>query len=370
MSHITAADSQESRFSKYKLKEDLYKEPEWLSSGNNKLLIGGTGARSKKRSIPTTLIKRTSKFLGETNDDSDSPSQPALPFQSGVQRKRFAGDAVAADHETTSIDEFQDLPPKVSLYDRMNNDDSSGNVLLINNPDFGKFESDPNSYKNVFNRVQRSRVPVGSSESGNPELPFSVGKIDSLNDKEKDAEPTIRETAVIVYGYDDSQFASIVEQFSKYGTILEDFNQRKFLSQSKSYPVFIGPQWVKFTYDNSASAVRALRENNKLGASGSVIGVVPYTRSSLEKLLGTSIPDNQDIGCSMSLVKLVSDQKLPEIELSSVFAAEGGNHEERQDGRFRLKDGSGLINVPKTAKKENKGFLERGMKLVFGAGEV
>ncbi|KAG7820551.1 hypothetical protein KL909_004423 [Ogataea angusta] len=370
MSQISAADSQESRFSKYKLKEDLYKEPEWLSSGGNKSLIGGTGTRTKKRSIPTTLIKRASKFLGETTDDADSSSQPALPFQSGVQRKRFAGDSVIADHETTSIDEFQDLPPKVSLYDRMSNDENSGNALLINSPGFGKFESDPNSYRNVFNRVQRSRVPVGSSESANPDLPFSVGKVDSLNDNEKDAEPTIRETAVIVYGYDDSQFASVVEQFSKYGTIMEDFNQRKLLSQSKNYPVFIGPQWVKFTYDNSASAVRALRDNNKLGASGSVIGVVPYTRSSLEKLLGTSIPDNQDIGCSMSLVKLVSDQKLPEIELSSIFAAEGGNHEERQDGKFRLKDGTGLINVPKAAKKENKGLLERGMKLVFGAGEV
>ncbi|KAG7795079.1 hypothetical protein KL929_004210 [Ogataea haglerorum] len=370
MSQITTADSRESRFSKYKLKEDFYKEPEWLSSGGNTSLIGGAGARSKKRSIPTTLVKRTSKLLGETNDDADSSNQPALPFQSGVQRKRFADGSIAADHETTPIDDFQDLPPKLSLYDRMNNDDSSSNVLLINNPDFGKFESDPNSYKNVFNRVQRSRVPVGSSESGNPDLPFSVGKVDSLNDNEKDAEPTIRETAVIVYGYDDSQFSSVVEQFSKYGTILEDFNQRKFPSQSRSFPVFIGPQWVKFTYDNSASAVRALRESNKPGACGSVIGVVPYTRTSLEKLLGSSIPDSQDVGCSMSLVKLVSDQKLPEVELSSVFAVEGGNQEERQDGRFKLKDGTGLINVPKAAKKEKKGFLERGMKLVFGAGEV
>ncbi|KAH3661740.1 hypothetical protein OGAPHI_005918 [Ogataea philodendri] len=356
-----ASSAQESRLTKYKLKDSIYKEPDWLNSGS--------GEQLKKRTIPTTLIKRRGELAGATNEDTDALNPPALPFQSDVHRKRLAG-KISEDQSVPLTDEFQDNPPKISLFDSVKTEDSSSNGLLINNPDFGKLETDPSHYKNVFNRVQRNRVPTESNESGRPDLPFAVTKTETFKDKEKEAEPALHETAVIVYGYSDSQFPSIVSQFLKYGTILEDFNQPRLFYNTKNYPVFIGPQWVKFTYDNSASAVRALRENNQTTASGSTIGVVPYTRSSLEKLLGTSIPDEQDIGCSMSLVKLVSDQKLPDTELSSLFVVDGDSTEERQDGRFRLLDGSKLINVPKPAKKESASVLERGFNFVFGTGQV
>ena len=52
---------------------------------------------------------------------------------------------------------------------------------------------------------------------------------------------------------------------------------------NKIVPIFSGKHWIKLTFDNPNSALQALQENGNV-FNGSMIGVVPYHKSIIEKL--------------------------------------------------------------------------------------
>ena len=52
---------------------------------------------------------------------------------------------------------------------------------------------------------------------------------------------------------------------------------------NKIVPIFSGKHWIKLTFDNPNSALQALQENGNV-FNGSIIGVVPYHKSIIEKL--------------------------------------------------------------------------------------
>ena len=107
-----------------------------------------------------------------------------------------------------------------------------------------------------------------------------------------------------MFGYSESIANEVIAHFAKFGNILEDFEAtrtsvifHKKLSDAprKSYPIFTGSGWVKLTYDNKASAIRALEENGSV-FHGSMIGCVPYSKDAVENIASVSISNNSNVG--------------------------------------------------------------------------
>ncbi|CEP25232.1 unnamed protein product [Cyberlindnera jadinii] len=112
------------------------------------------------------------------------------------------------------------------------------------------------------------------------------------------------ESAVLVFGYSESIANEVIAHFAKFGNVLEDFEAtrtsvifHKKLSDTprKSYPIFTGSGWVKLTYDNKASAIRALEENGSV-FHGSMIGCVPYSKDAVENIASVSISNSSNVG--------------------------------------------------------------------------
>ncbi len=335
------------------------------------------GVAIKRREIPTKLIKRVHKTENESLEE-EKGKIAALPF-------RARRDTSEVKHKKVWEDEYRntDRPPKKSLLD-MNGPVESEleNGLVIDNPNFLNLTDRPDDYINAFNRYPRSRVetPVAKAKPGTQQnLPFVHGDRNSSGYEDDTAKSDANslfdtkmhtkgverrseedyerfmECAVIVYGFQDSNFDLIVEHFAKFGTIVEDFDntengtaRTKFIlpliimneqmererahdsSQKvkktsagssvtdfgtsdgrpntirdpimrlKNYPIFVGEGWVKITYTSTAAAIRALRENGSRDDQGSTIGVVPYSRKEIESLLGRQIPDELDVGNGLS----------------------------------------------------------------------
>lgn len=143
---------------------------------------------------------------------------------------------------------------------------------------------------------------LGSSAASNKD---TLSRENNISSQEPE-----RETGVIVFGYPESISNLVLTHFSHFGTILEDFevlrsasginvstlkSNKTQIQQPKSYPIFTGEGWVKITYDNNQSAIRALQENGSV-FRGSLLGCVPYSKNSVEKLASCRIDKNDNIG--------------------------------------------------------------------------
>lgn len=100
------------------------------------------------------------------------------------------------------------------------------------------------------------------------------------------------EYGVIVYGFTQDQFGTIITHFGKFGPILENFTQTsKGLSNVKGgYPIYMGPNWVKLTYDDSSSMARALAENGNMANDGQIVSVVQANGSTLAQFIANNTP--------------------------------------------------------------------------------
>ncbi|ODV84985.1 hypothetical protein CANARDRAFT_8118 [[Candida] arabinofermentans NRRL YB-2248] len=414
----------ESMFSKYKLNSSkILKEPEWVRN-SSQIDIGsrdGTSSSTephsqiKKRSLPTHLMKRSNQSTDHSSEDLDSVSTPVIPFNTIIQNKRLNG---ANDDDIFQDEIYQDKLPSRSLFDlNSSKDDENSNNISINSETFKNLESNPNEFRNAFNRYERTKFQSNGPGENKQNLPFvtSQGGLNSnsqsnTNNKNDTSEKelTSLESAVLVFGYDDSCFNLMVEHFSKFGVVLENFSQEtkptfsyhmnpyqqqhqhqqlrytdfsasgttSNVKPQKSCPIFIGDRWMKITYDNPSSAIRALCENNSLDEYNNVIGVIPYTKKNLEKLLKFEIPESQDIGGSVAMVNINSQERVVNNEMSKIFGGAVAGEDSVQgstnlDTEFKLKDGTGLINVTKSKKKAEKtGFIDGSIKFIFGKGEL
>lgn len=204
----------------------------------------------------------------------------------------------------------EDLPPPRSLYDL--NDDSSNAVNKPIQQTESFITKDPRSFLNAFAR--------------------NTSPDDSKADDKKILKNPLRhsEAAVLVFGYPESMANQVIAHFLEFGTILEDFEAAKstatsspeeifqgpttgaFFSSSSDEkqhesqlkpPIFCGKSWVKLTYDNPSSAADALQESGSV-FNGALIGVVPYTKSAVEKLQNRKLTSTEDIGGGLQGLQL------------------------------------------------------------------
>lgn len=89
--------------------------------------------------------------------------------------------------------------------------------------------------------------------------------------------------SVVIFGFPPALTSTVVAHFSKFGNILENVNSSQRIEMSQSTPkgppkpIFTGKNWLKITYENSASASRAVQENGVIIATKYVIGCIPVT---------------------------------------------------------------------------------------------
>lgn len=219
-----------------------------------------------------------------------------------------------------------DLPPKNSMYDLSNINGSGKGTRDKNgiNSD-SKFESfinkDPKTFDSVFNKFQEftpildpNNVNVNANgfggTSGVDEKPNTTNNNDILQNQKH------YNLAIIVFGYPENLSIEIIKFFQSFGRILEKFDTTSTIGSSgstnnnnnikeilinlaansnnnnnnnnntitnKIVPIFSGKHWIKLTFDNPNSALQALQENGNV-FNGSIIGVVPYHKSIIEKL--------------------------------------------------------------------------------------
>lgn len=443
------APQQPSRFAKYALKAE---QPGWIADEHNGLQQSNTGIDQgnngtisssresdtvtgiKRRVIPRKLIRRVHKTESESMDD-DKTNIPSLPF-----RTRHTKEENNKQDDANAWDSYNhlDRPPTKTLHDlRGPVEDNDGSSLVIDNADFRELMDRPAGYVNAFNRYHRTRIDLPQSKHSSgpqrPDVPFSVsqpGSTETVDHKQNGiAISRPNESAVIVYGFSDSNFDLMISHFAKFGTIVEDFHdssvtdlrnsqilpmilmneqrQReeaermektnndggssnaklngKSMMRLKSYPIFVGHGWVKITYQSPSSAVRALRENGSHDDQQSVIGVVPYTRNGVEKLLNHKIPDDLDVGHGLASLHIdPEDLQFPEdrwgigeilkksfIESGAMSTGKDGSGKTINADIMQLKDGSNLINSRKNQKKKKTGgFTENAIRFFFGTGAL
>lgn len=331
------------------------KEPAWLENSNRRVIVNHLVP--KKKLTFELAASKNAKDPAATNSTNSFVSTDfnGITFGNKLHRNSSAGladasmivfqganDSTAENDDLPLYNNSEDLPPPRSLMDL--NDEF---LLSLGKPaqQADSFlNKDPRTLSNVFNRD----VDKSSSE-----------------DPKATANPLAHsETAVLVFGYPESMANQVISHFADFGTILEDFEAvRKskaspysqfgdlapagaFKSSSTTErkrisapPMFCGKSWVKLTYDNPASAIDALQESGSV-FNGALIGVVPYTKDTLEKLRNRKITSAEDIGGGLQGLAHVETNKVDQrvIGDSSDLLASYINRIDVKDGsEFFLK---------------------------------
>lgn len=431
--------TQPSRFEKYELKnaaDNRLFASESLShsnqsgnsaSGNGSGNSGGNGSNSliKKRTIPNRLIKRVGKMDSSLGEE-EKTSGPVLPFKvsTQVQPDTFAED-FAHLYKV-------DRPPSNSMFDpTVFQDETTPGEMLIGESIFKEMSENPDLFENVFKRPSRKLLQSEThSKYQNTEYPWSNSTLQSHNSEElpntstRKKQPNLHYSnaldisrsqqsaeklycSVIIYGFDDDHFSLIVEHFAKYGKIMEnlvisdytyyygafgnviahdklvdvDEKEKSSLDSKKKglelFPLFLGPQWVKVTYDNPNSAIRALADNLTDDGKGNVLGVLPYRRQDLEILLSHEIPDELNIGEGLHGLshELELEKRLADNEIGRYLSNARGdtldslNGTKRNASSLTLKDGTKLLLKTKK-ESDGKNIWHKGMGFLFGEGEI
>lgn len=307
----------------------------------------------KKRAIPQTIVRRTTKQTGSTGSQTAGSTQSTTSLSSsssgmnnnlGFESLTFGSKKSALlfdsqntqgnilshkEHNNLMVDS-NEAPPTVSLYDWQREDDFG--VMISLPTQWGVSGSNNVSDISGFKgHADGSSLFTSSvSQQGNVSNAFDKNQLNGLPFKralpfDKDSNVngsslmnTSAESAVLVFGYPESISNSIITHFSKFGNILEDFQVLRSPSginastlrmcsrkldnglsgnniTERKYPIFTGDGWVKLTFDSSAPAIRALQENGTV-LGGSLIGCVPYTRAAVEQLASCKIEKIDDIG--------------------------------------------------------------------------
>lgn len=334
---------------------------------NTKNLLGLSSEDNEYNILSFGVSQRKALTTGSSLDIYDTSSGNLL--------HDTANESLAADFNLYNNND--DLPPSRSIYDL--NDDV---LISFNKPTNQNTDSfinkNPKNYNNAFSQFDDSNEP---------------SKI-ATKDKEPIHNPLDHsESAVLIFGYHESMVNQVIGYFLELGTILEPFevnknannNNARFLfnetsqDRKKVYPIFSGESWVKITYDNPSSAIDALQENGNV-FNGAIIGVVPYTKDTVEKLQKRTLSANEDIGGGIELSKNIEH---PNAKSDSVTGLMSDSNDIAYVKRVDIKDGTGFFlkatnnaasDPTKTeAEKKNDeklGVVGKTFKFLFGFNEL
>ncbi|CAK7901164.1 hypothetical protein CAAN1_06S02740 [[Candida] anglica] len=401
-------------------------------NSNTSTTVGTVGASNqptwfqnpKKRTIPNHLVSKkkpgfqisSSSSSSSTNGKKDSKNNKdssqsngtnqfnLISFGSSVPQRNastsvaslydasMSGDVTKYDetindtlHEDFSLyNPHDDLPPSRSIYDL--NDEV---LLSLNKPASSHSDSflnkNPRHFNNIFNKGDAS---TGSAIVEANTAPADLENSNATSDQKGEIKPLDSgESAVLVFGYPENMANQVIQHFQEFGNILEEFETTRAKNSAVKYyqyqqdgkksaktivPLFTGNSWVKLTYDNPSSAVTALRESGAV-FNGVLLGVIPYTKSAVEKLSKRTLSANEDIGGGLLDLQLQGSTLEPPIENS---VADQSPYTIRLD----IKDGSGLFlhaknatdpNKPDTANTNAKlGVFGTVSKFLFGFNEL
>ncbi|SCU78594.1 LAFA_0A07426g1_1 [Lachancea sp. 'fantastica'] len=342
----------------------------------------------RKRTIPQSIVKRSTKSepsesAGEQGNSATIPTNGSGFGAVTFGTRRSNGEYNNTNKKTHELRDSlpnailidsNEAPPTKSLYD-WQREDEFGSMLPAQHSDVpfnsqslgpSKKISDASALPNVFDKTPQAEPSKQFNGSAN-----GTGVADATKRGE---------SAVIVFGYPESIFNQIIIQFSKFGTILEDFEvlrgasginaatlrlRNKHASDGgnrRKYPIFTGDGWIKLTYDSAASALRALQENGVV-YGGCLIGCVPYTKSAVEQLASCTIEKSDDVGSFSPAAHAVPNAGVNSIQIGGdtpgkLHDAHDSNAFYLKSQRLDMKDGKGLFVNNGTNPTQGKNFLQ------------
>lgn len=350
------------------IRPSLSEQPAWLESQNKKRTIPNHLVSRRKTGFQISTSAQSKKdikngdYLQSSNSFNlvsfgGSPRKLTLESRSSTNNgfDTTVGDLTKYDETNKTINdemssyEFDnDLPPMKSIYDL--NDEL---LLSLDEPTHSNIlNKDPKSFNNVFNHGNDQSIPIDKKED----------KI--VNPLEHG------ESGILVFGYPENMSNQVIQHFQQFGNVLEDFevNRKKktfFQSNEKIFPCFMGPSWVKITYDNPASAMDSLQENGSI-FNGVLLGVIPYTKDAIEKLQNRKLSDNEDIGS-------IGERKKPENDTHPIHNTPQTQSNlstlEVKNNNVFLQE-NGTVDPAKSNSKEKLGFWDNTMKFLFGFNEL
>lgn len=269
----------------------------------------------RRRMIPSQAVKRES--FSDIDNESTSflnKSKPNSTSNPGFKTLTFGTRRTNA--QLAHINAFSDeLPPSRTISDLKREDLSEGHLSFANDTANGNASLISNNGVKEGNKSflqsnggtplkysSQSILPPYLTKQGESSSNLSTPS-KSFDSPQPPSSSPLRpdtESAVLVFGYPESIANSVIKHFAKFGRILEDFEVTRvdplFTKQkSKTYPIFTGEGWIKITYDNKASAMRALEESGTV-FHGTMIGCVPYSKQAIENIASISISNNENIG--------------------------------------------------------------------------
>ncbi|RCK59607.1 Nucleoporin ASM4, partial [Candida viswanathii] len=272
----------------------------------------------KKRTIPNHLVpkKKPSFHLGTNNNNSKNKKSNAL-HPSLISDDQFNLLSFGTNNRKTITGPLLDKNTSVVVYLTYNLTTQLWDLTKIDDTFDGSIDNidtDVPPKKSMFDLGTESSKPCLLTRNLTHLFTKTQNRsLISLTERDKDSAKINHlknyNLAIIVFGYPESLSLEIIKFFESFGKILENFDDGSKnvnstllnLSTSQSstngkiIPIFSGKHWIKLTYDNPNSALQALQENGNV-FNGSIIGVVPYHKSIIEKLEKKQIFANDDIG--------------------------------------------------------------------------
>ncbi|KAG7191980.1 uncharacterized protein KQ657_002587 [Scheffersomyces spartinae] len=357
--------------------------------------------KTTKRTIPNHLVpKRKTGFQLAPSSNENASKSTVGPGNSGdtnpmswllfnsQHRNSIVDDnkSTLEDSSSLMVDESPflgsgpDLPPKRSLYDL---DDE---VLLALNKPAQHVDSfinkDPKNFTNVFNK-SAAHVTSGDSENGKDKNELLDGDL-----------------AVLVFGYPDFMVTQVIQRFEEFGNVLEPFDTKYTLNKLvltlnilllvelghkyKNVPILAGEGWIKITYDNPISAIDALQMNGKV-FNGSLLGVAPYSKESIEQLQSRKLTIDEDIGGKggeysslFSNTNAIAKEPPKRFNLDEEKSGASVTASASSSTRLDIKDGSSLFlqsqedKAKEEEKKKNEklGMVGTIFRALFGFHEL
>lgn len=344
------------------------------------------GDRTPERSASFTRRASTSPTMksslakgGESPPSGVGGSSFGTPKPSGTKK------------QTHTITE-EELPPTQSIYDSRGSPFSAarrGNSAGSGMRRSETFSSNININNHSSNHHTSARKTLRATASFNHASSNTPRKMALGNDGN---------LSVVVYGFPQHLTPSIVSHFSNFGEILENVEPSdasfglsttpvKRPPPGNRPPVFAGRNWIKISYDNKASVIRALAEDGSQFAGQYVIGCKPYTPSQMRDFdaISASMLDSHvmDVDMQESPVKPKAQQQQQQSvnpnrtlpRTTSLPALNGAKRLEIRDGTntvFKQPSTKTITNpkVKKTGFAEKTGWLswtaKRAEELIFG----
>lgn len=331
------------------------------------------GDRTPERSSSFSRRASTSPTVKSQLSKGDSPP-------SGIGGSSFGTPKPSGTKKQTHTITEEELPPTQSIYD------SGGSPFSARR---GNSAGSSMRRSDTFNGTARKSLRATAS-------------FNHAVTPRKSALGTDGSLAVVVYGFPQHLTPSIVSHFGNFGEILENIEPSdasfglsttpvKRAPAAGRVPVMAGRNWIKITYDNKSSVIRALAEDGTQFAGQYVIGCKPYTPSQMRDFdaISASMLDGND---AMELdqdspVKPKSRQQQKPKNLypnlseertlprtTSMPVLNGAKRIEIRDGQHTVfKQPSKAIANPKVKKtglSEKTGWLswtaKRAEELIFG----